>query len=103
MPPELTVIDVDAELANRLRDAQQAYDEVAEYLDSIKDEIKHRYADYENVRGVCGDEEIFTCVRRESTRLNSSRFKQDWPDLWQQYSTTSTSTFLSIKREKATS
>jgi hypothetical protein len=103
MPPEPTVIDIDEELANRLRDAQQAYDEVAEYLTAIKDEVKHRFADYENVKAVCGDEEIFTCVRRTSIKLDSNRLKREYPEIWSQYAKSSTATFLSIKRLKADS
>lgn len=98
----LTEIEVDAELADRLRDAQQAYDEVREYLEDIKDQIKARYTNLgEGIRGVHAGEEIFTCVRRTSTRLNSAKLKRDYPDIWSAYAKTDSTVYMSIKRPKA--
>lgn len=101
---DLTEIPVDAELADRLRDAQQAYDEVKEYLESIKDEIKARYADAPaGIRGVHNGETVFTCVKRESTRINSTKLKRDYPEVWHAYAKTSTSQYLTIARLGAAS
>lgn len=93
----LTDVEVDAELADRLRDAQQAFDEVREYLEGIKDEVKARYSGSTGVRGVHAGEEIFTCVRRESTRLNSARLKREYPDIWSQYAKTGSTVYMRIR------
>lgn len=100
---DLPKVEIDAELADRLRDAQHAYDEVKEYLDAIKDEIKARYGGAEGVQGVCGDEQIFTCVRRSSTRLNQARLKREWPDIYAQYAKTTETVYLTINRPRAES
>lgn len=98
---DLPEIEIDAELADRLRDAQQAYDEVYAYLESVKDEIKSRYADVEGVRGVHNGETIFTCVRRASTRLSGSRLKRDYPSIWDAYAETKSTVYMTITRPKA--
>jgi hypothetical protein len=98
-----TKVQVDQDLADRLRDAQHAYDEVKEYLDALKDEIKHRYADYANVIAMVGREKIFTCVRRESMRLDRHQLKRDWPDIYAQYAKPYVTQYLTVARPKADS
>lgn len=100
---EVDDVEIDAALADRLRDAQQAYDEVKEYLDGIKDEIKAQYAGREGIRGIHNGEQIFICVRRATTRLNSAKLKREYPSIWQQYAKTTTSVYMTIARLKAAS
>lgn len=97
----LTDIEIDAELADRLHDAQQAFDEVREYLEALKDEVKARYSGNQGVRGVHNGAEVFTCVRRESTRLNSAKLKREYPDIWSQYAKTSSTVYMTIKRPES--
>lgn len=99
MPDTLDEIEIDADLAGRLRDAQQAYDEVREYLEALKDEIKARYADHERLVATHAGEQIFVYSRYETTRINSSRLKRDWPDIYNQYLVTSTSQRVSVVRQ----
>lgn len=100
---EVEDVEIDAALADRLRDAQQAYDEVKEYLDDIKDEIKAQYSGREAIRGVHNGEQIFVCARRDTTRLNSAKLKREYPSIWQQYAKTTTSVYMTIARLKASS
>lgn len=98
--PAPTEIEIDQDLADRLRDAQRAYDEVKEYLDAIKDEVKHRFADYENVVAKIGDEKIFTCVRRENVQLDRKALRRDFPDIYRQYAKTYATQYLTVARPK---
>lgn len=98
---ELEPIEIAATLVDRLREAQQAYDEVKAYLDSVKDEVKAQYADHEGVRGVHNGETVFICVRRDTTRLNSAKLKREYPSIWQQYAKTTNSIYMTIARPKA--
>ena len=97
-------VEIDAEFAERLRDAQQAYDEVREYLENLKDEAKARYGvDHDKVVGTFAGEKVFDCVRRSTTRINSSRLKRDYPSIWDAYSVTKTTSYLTVARPKAAS
>lgn len=100
---ELDAVEVDATLADRLRDAQQAYDEVKAYLDDIKDEVKAQFAGHDAVRGVHNGETVFTCVRRSTTRFNSTKLKREYPSIWEQYAKTTSSVYMTVARPKAAS
>lgn len=96
-------IEIDADLADRLRDAQQAYDEVKEYLDGLKDQVKARYAERDKFIGTHGGQKVFTFDRRESTRLDRHRLKRDWPDIYNQYTKTVEALYVTVARPKADS
>lgn len=100
---EVDDVEIDATLADRLRDAQQAYDEVKEYLDGIKDEVKAQFSNHDAVRGIHNGEQIFVCARRATTRLNSAKLKREYPSVWEQYAKTSTSVYMTIARPKSSS
>lgn len=96
-------VEIDADLANRLRDAQQAFDEVKDYLDGLKDEIKAKYADRDRFYGTHAGEQVFSYSRRESTRLDRHRLKREWPDIYAQYTKTTSAVYVAITRPKAAS
>lgn len=98
--PAPTEIQVDEDLATRLRDAQRAFDEVKEYLEDLKAEVKRAYADHDNVVGLVGREKIFTCVRRETTRLDRHRLRRDFPDIYAQYAKASVTQYLTVTKPK---
>lgn len=98
--PAPTEIQVDEDLATRLRDAQRAFDEVKEYLEDLKDDVKRAYADHDNVVGLVGREKIFTCVRRETVRIDSTRLKRDFPDIHASYAKAHVSQYLTVTRPK---
>lgn len=93
-------VEVEATFAERLRDAQQAYDEVSEYLEGLKDELKAQFKG-KKVTGVHDGVKIFTHATYETSRIDSKRLKSEWPDIYAQYTRTVESQRVSIIRPKA--
>lgn len=98
-----TEFELDQELAYKLLDAQQAYDEVRQYLDEVKAEVKQRCQRYDKATGTFDGEKIFDYTKREVTHIDSRRLKRDWPDIWRAYGTTKTTGYLTVTRPKAES
>lgn len=103
-PGLVAKVDIEPSLADRLRDAQQAYDEVSAYLDDLKDELRQQLKEQQvpgrrRVDGVSNGDVVFTYVRRSARRLNGARLKRDYPSIWDAYASEQATWYLTISRE----
>jgi len=96
-------VEIDPTLAQRLLDAQHAFDDVKDHLDSLKKAAKLLYPEYDDFAATCNGEKIFTCITRERQTIDSTRLKHDFPDIWQQYSKLSATRYVYVARLKAES
>lgn len=90
--------EIDQEFADKLRDAQNAYDECKAYLDDLKDELKKQYIGIPKVVGTVGGNEVFTYTTYSSTRINSARLKREYPDIFAQFAKELTHQRVAVRR-----
>lgn len=102
-PKVAATFEVGEELAYRLLEAQQVYDDANRYLKEVKDEVKGRCHDFDKAIGMFDGEKLFTYERREYSRCDTKRLKRDYPDIHQAYVTTKTTAYLTVARPKADS
>lgn len=80
------VVQVDGDLYARYIEAKQAYDEVRDYLEGLKEQLREQLAAVGgNAQGHVGDAPICAYRRVTANRFNIGRFRKEFPDVYNQY------------------
>jgi len=89
---EHTYVEVDRDLVKAYREAVDAVKEKEVVADRLKAKVIEAAGDADRVT-VDGDV-VLTYTRTSTTRLDSKRLKAQWPQIWEEFSSTKPSASL---------